>query len=62
MKPSKAKRAVALMSGCMTKNRYYTERIANEVALHQSKKSGIALKVYQCKFCNGWHLTSKVGK
>ncbi len=41
------------------KNRYETQGAAIRVAINASKKRGIALRVYGCPTCHGWHLTHR---
>lgn len=58
------------MSGCKTgKTRYRTERIAKAVltdclikqAFNERTKRR-ERRAYECRFCGGWHLTSKPEK
>lgn len=39
---------------------YPTEHAAQRRALRRSAKAGIPLRVYPCRRCHGYHLTSKV--
>jgi len=41
------------------KNRYATHREGIRAAMISSRRSGLALRVYRCPKCHGWHLTSK---
>lgn len=44
---------------CKSKNRYDTYWQAKFVADEQMNKHRcLKLKIYECKFCHGWHLTS----
>lgn len=44
--------------GCTGKKRHATIIAANRAALQAAKKLG-AQQIYKCKFCNGFHLTTK---
>ncbi|MEI6207330.1 MAG: hypothetical protein WCP20_11140 [Desulfuromonadales bacterium] len=39
------------------KSRYGNRKLALSAAAHQSKYSGIELRVYKCGYCKDWHLT-----
>lgn len=45
--------------GCLRKHRYQTEQAANEHISKINKERKTPLRVYFCKFCLGYHLTSK---
>ena len=49
---------VAVMS-CGRKYRYETKDEALEFAAHRSRKEWKMLRVYQCAYCGGWHITHK---
>jgi len=40
------------------KNQYASEAEALQAAEYQEKLSSISLGVYQCGYCDSWHLTS----
>ena len=46
-------------SECGKKKRYDTEGEARATADHQARASGKELKVYECSWCRGWHLSSR---
>jgi hypothetical protein len=46
-------------SECFRKNRYPTEESADKIAKLAEKERGAKLRVYYCKICLGFHLTSK---
>jgi hypothetical protein len=46
-------------SQCGKKQRYETEADARATADHQARTSGRELKVYECPWCRGWHLSSR---
>jgi hypothetical protein len=46
-------------SECGKKKRYATEDEARATADHQARASGRELKVYECSWCRGWHLSSR---
>lgn len=41
------------------KVRYTSERTAIRKAIASSRHAGLALRVYRCPDCKGWHLTKK---
>ncbi len=43
---------------CRQKRRFATEREADDAA-YQARLEGRDLRVYECTWCRGWHLTSK---
>lgn len=44
---------------CKSKNRYDTYWQAKFIANEQMDRNhSLKLKIYKCKFCGGWHLTS----
>jgi len=46
-------------SECERKKRYASEAEARATADHQARASGKELKVYECPWCRGWHLSSR---
>ena len=44
---------------CESKNRYASRKEAEEAAAWCAAEGRRGLRVYRCKYCNGWHLTSK---
>lgn len=37
----------------------YDKRGAQTVKNQRERNSGTSLRIYECEFCNHWHLTSK---
>ena len=56
---NKDKTLISLGSSCLKKHRYQSEQSAQERInkIHKTRKTN--LRVYFCKFCLGYHLTSK---
>lgn len=56
----KDKLMIKLGSSCLKKRRYQTEQKAQEIInkIHNEGRK-TKLRVYFCKFCLGYHLTSK---
>lgn len=50
------------VSSCLKKMRYPNEQSALEAINRVHKKRKTELRVYFCKYCLGYHLTSKVFK
>ena len=46
-------------SECGKKKRYETREDARATADHQARTTGKELKVYECAWCRGWHLSSR---
>ena len=44
---------------CKSKQRYQTEDIANKKGKQMSRRYGYEQRPYYCKFCGGYHLTTK---
>ncbi|MBQ9002767.1 MAG: hypothetical protein IJ087_13030 [Eggerthellaceae bacterium] len=44
---------------CDSKNRYATRKEAEEAAAWCAVERNRNLRIYRCKYCGGWHLTSK---
>lgn len=44
---------------CERKKRYKTYNEAMKDAKRFEKRTGIRLYPYECRFCNGWHLSHK---
>ena len=42
---------------CSKKCRYSSYFLATKVAKRQQEKTGNKLRVYECPYCNGFHLT-----
>lgn len=56
----------AVMSGdktrigmCLSKDRYASQASAGSAMARREAKSGKVLRLYQCPYCGGYHLTSK---
>ena len=48
------------MNGCYRKNRYPTRGLAESEAGRIKGERGLALRVYYCGFCYGFHLTKQL--
>jgi hypothetical protein len=46
-------------SQCGRKKRYPSEDEARATADHQARATGRELRVYECPWCRGWHLSSR---
>lgn len=44
-------------TACARKVRYETVEDAQMSAFRAFEKRGVELRMYQCKYCGGWHLT-----
>ena len=44
---------------CDSKNRYASRKEAEQAAAWCAAEGRRNLRVYRCKYCSGWHLTSK---
>ena len=49
----------AQVNGCLCKNRYSTKELAEAARLWCERERGMVLRVYECEFCLGFHLTKK---
>ena len=49
----------AEVNGCLSKNRYCTRELAEAARLGAEIEWRVALRVYECEFCRGFHLTKK---
>jgi hypothetical protein len=47
---------------CLTKMRYYSRIDAKISATRCAERRGGTLRVYQCPWCFGWHLTKREEK
>lgn len=47
---------------CKRKRRYSDEYEAQRTGKSRSMKIGVILRVYECPFCGGYHLTSKIAR
>lgn len=45
--------------GCLGKKRHKSEYKAFEEALRWATQTGVGSDIYKCKWCQGWHLTTK---
>ena len=45
---------------CKSKRRYQSPEIAHKEARQMARRYGKPMGSYYCKFCGGYHLTSKV--
>lgn len=52
-------RGFELYASCKSKFRYKTEFAANKAAKEKERKYGVAQRAYFCRFCGGYHLTTK---
>lgn len=50
----------ASVPGCTGKAKYESKLRALGVAQAASRKSGDALRTYECPHCKGWHLTKRI--
>lgn len=48
-----------LMRSCLCKREYATEELARERARINGKKHNMNYRVYKCKVCGNYHLTTK---
>jgi hypothetical protein len=46
--------------GCLGKNRYGSLAHAQEAARQLSRRFGVRYRIYWCRECAGYHLTTKV--
>ena len=44
---------------CTSKNRYATRAEAEDAIRACAQHGAPKLRCYRCRYCNGWHLTSK---
>lgn len=49
----------SVVHGCKNKRRYHSEALAEQVAKRATRQRGLALRVYQCPLCQGWHITKR---
>lgn len=52
-------RRYSVVRGCKSKRRYSTEQLADKVAARATSQRGLALRVYCCPLCQGWHITKR---
>ena len=53
-------RGWAVYRTCKSKRRYQSPEIAHKEARQMARRYGKPMGSYYCKFCGGYHLTSKV--
>ena len=53
------KEAALRNKACESKNRYSCQSDAQEAIRLCAEHGQTGLRSYRCKYCNGWHLTSK---
>ncbi len=46
--------------GCLGKNRYGSRAHAEEAVRQMSRRFGVRYRIYWCRDCAGYHLTTKV--
>jgi hypothetical protein len=49
----------SVVHGCKNKRRYPSEPFADQVAARATRQRGLALRVYACPLCQGWHITKR---
>lgn len=49
----------SVVRGCKSKRRYPSEKFAEKVARRATRQRGLALRVYPCPLCQGWHITKR---
>lgn len=50
-----------IFASCLNKRYYHTHELAEDVAKRRvAEQPGLVLGVYKCKFCEKWHLSSRV--
>lgn len=49
----------SVVHGCKNKRRYPSEAFAQRVADHATRQRGLALRVYPCPLCQGFHITKR---
>jgi hypothetical protein len=55
--PSRRLRTESQREACPTKQRFASEREADDAA-YRARMEGTSLGIYRCAWCGGWHLTS----
>jgi hypothetical protein len=48
------------MRGCASKKRYSNKTFAKKVLKSAKRRLDKKMAIYKCKYCEGFHLTSKV--
>lgn len=48
------------LNGCRKKVRHVMKRHAQEAVEHALRFHGLRMRIYHCRWCKGYHLTSKV--
>ena len=56
---AESREAAARNRACESKNRYSSRSEAEEMIAVLASYGKRGLHCYRCKYCNGWHLTSK---
>ena len=57
-KDAAKKDAAQQKKACLSKNRYASYAEAQDVVAACAEHGTTGLHIYQCPYCNGWHLTS----
>lgn len=57
---TRSARGAMVYKTCKRKNRYSSEYEARRVARLRSSTSGKNLRVYECPYCHGFHMTSRI--
>ena len=53
------RKSARIDKACESKNRYATRKEAEEAVSWCAAEGRHGLRIYRCKYCGGWHLTSK---
>lgn len=56
---AEGRKAAQRNRACDSKNRYASRKEAESAAAWCAVNGRAGLRIYRCKYCSGWHLTSK---
>lgn len=56
---TRSARGSSVYKTCKRKNRYASEYEARRIARLRTATSGTPLRVYECPYCHGYHMTSR---